>query len=102
MDISSFIGNVPLFKGLPREQLDHLARIAVVRTVARGEVIFVEGQEATGFYVTVRGRVKIFKLSPEGKEQILHIIGFQEPFGEVPVFQAETIPPMPRLLKRPV
>lgn len=92
MDTSSFIGNVPLFKGLSKEQLEHVARIAVLKTVRRGEVIFSEGQEAGGFYVTVRGRVKIFKVSPEGKEQVLHIIGFQEPFGEVPVFSGEHYP----------
>lgn len=92
MKIASFIANVPLFKGLPEEQIDRLAHIAELKTVKRGDIIFSEGQEATGFYVAVRGRVKIFKISPEGKEQILHIIGFQEPFGEVPVFSGTSFP----------
>lgn len=92
MEISSFLGNVPLFKDLPKNQLERLARTTVYRTAKRGEMIFSEGQEATGFYVTVRGRVKIFKVSPEGKEQILHIMGFQEPFGEVPVFSGSNFP----------
>jgi CRP/FNR family transcriptional regulator len=77
---------------LPKNQLERLARTTVYRTAKRGEMIFSEGQEATGFYVTVRGRVKIFKVSPEGKEQILHIMGFQEPFGEVPVFSGSNFP----------
>ncbi len=92
MDILSFIDHVPLFKGLPSEQLERLARIAAFRTIKRGEVLFVDGEEANGFYVTVRGRVKVYKLSPEGKEQVLHIVEFPEPFGEVPVFSGGRFP----------
>jgi CRP/FNR family transcriptional regulator len=92
MDIISFLDSVPLFKGLPPDQLGRLAGIAAYRTVKRGETVFSEGEEANGFYLTVRGRVKVFKLSPDGKEQILHIIGFQEPFGEVPVFSGGRFP----------
>lgn len=39
-----------------------------------------------------KGRVKIFKLSPEGKEQILHVFGHGEPFGEVAVFEGRNFP----------
>jgi CRP/FNR family transcriptional regulator, dissimilatory nitrate respiration regulator len=92
LDTSSFLAAVPLFDGLPDEQLRRLAGITLLKTVKRGEIIFTEGQEATGFYVAVRGRVKISKLAPEGKEQILHIMGFQEPFGEVPVFSGGKFP----------
>ena len=92
IDISSFIGNVPLFNGLPPEQLKVLASIGNSRNAARGERIFSEGEEANGFYLVVRGRVKVFKLSPDGKEQVLHIVGFPEPFGEVPVFAGGRFP----------
>jgi len=40
----------------------------------------------------VKGLVKIFKVSSEGKEQILHILGPGEPFGEVPVFSGQSFP----------
>ena len=88
----SFLDNVPLFDGLPRSQLERLAQIATYKTVKRGDLVFSEGAEADGFYVIVRGRIKIFKLSPEGKEQVLHIFGFSEPFGEVPVFSGGRFP----------
>lgn len=91
-NILSFIGNVPLFKGLPEMQLERLARVATTKTVKKGDIVFSEGAEADGFYIVVRGRVKIFKLSPEGKEQILHIVAFSEPFGEVPVFSGSRFP----------
>jgi len=92
MDILSFVANVPLFKGLPAEQLGRIAGIALPRAYRRGEVVFSDGEEANGFYVPMRGRVKIFKLSPDGKEQVLHLIGFQEPFGEAAVFAGGRFP----------
>jgi CRP/FNR family transcriptional regulator, dissimilatory nitrate respiration regulator len=91
-NILSFISNIPLFKGLPQAQLERLARIATSKPLNKGEAVFSEGAEADGFYVIVRGRVKIFKLSPDGKEQVLHIVGFSEPFGEVPVFSGGRFP----------
>jgi CRP/FNR family transcriptional regulator, dissimilatory nitrate respiration regulator len=91
-DIVSLVDNVPLFRGLPSEQLGELARIATSRSAKRGELIFSEGEEANGFYVVVRGRVKVYKLSPEGKEQALHIMEYPEPFGEVPVFAGGRFP----------
>ena len=42
--------------------------------------------------MVVAGRVKIYKLSADGREQILHIFGAGEPFGEVPVFEGRRFP----------
>ena len=92
MDIARALQEIPLFKGLPEEHIKRLADIAVIKVFKRGEIIFSEGEEATGFYIVLTGRVKIFKLSPEGKERVLHIIGFQEPFAEVPVFAGQKYP----------
>jgi len=92
MEIIKLIAEIPLFNGLPREQIEKLARIVIEKTLKRGQTIFSEGDEASGLYVTLSGRVKVFKLSPDGKEQILHIIGQGEPFGEVPMFAGEYFP----------
>lgn len=83
---------IPLFQGLPRKQYEDLAMIAVDQVIPRGKMIFSQGDEALGFYVVISGRVKIFKLSPEGKEQILHIFGTGEPIGEAAVFAGEKFP----------
>ncbi len=92
MDILSFLANVPLFKGLPEDQLGRIAGIALAREYRRGEIVFSEFDAANGFYVPMRGRIKIFKLSSEGKEHVLHIMGFQEPFGEAAVFSGGRFP----------
>jgi CRP/FNR family transcriptional regulator len=92
MEIIKQIAAIPLFNGLTGDQHRQLSSIVVERTYKRGQTIFSEGDAGDGFYVVSSGRVKIFKLSHEGKEQILHIFGAGEPFGEVPVFSGEHFP----------
>ena len=89
---SEQIAMIPLFRGLPERQIQDLASIIVEQPLKRGQFIFAEGDEGKGFYVVSEGRIKIFKLSSEGKEQILHIFGPGEPFGEVPVFAGQNFP----------
>lgn len=81
-----------LFGGLPPEHLDEIEKITVIKEYGRGETVFFEGDPGIGFYMVGRGRVKIFKTSLSGKEQILHIFGPGEPFGEVPVFHGHPFP----------
>jgi CRP-like cAMP-binding protein len=92
MEIAGRVAKIPLFEGLPAEQHTDLASIALKKSFQRGQTIFSEGEPGTGFYVVLSGRVKIYKISAEGKEQILHIFGAGEPFGEVPVFEGRRFP----------
>lgn len=92
MDTQKIIAGSPLFEGLPTKELGEIAAIAIGKSYQRGETIFFEGDIAVGFYMVAEGRVKIFKMSPGGKEHILHIFGAGEPFGEVPVFHGRPFP----------
>jgi CRP/FNR family transcriptional regulator, dissimilatory nitrate respiration regulator len=92
MKFLSQIGAIPLFSDLAEEQLQELAMIVIDQVFRRGQTIFLEGEEGSGFYVVITGKVKIYKLSADGKEQILHILGPGEPFAEVPVFAGQRFP----------
>jgi len=92
MEIAKQIAAIPMFEHMPPDECNDLASIALEKHYRRGSTIFSQGEDATGFYVVARGKVKIFKLSPDGKEQILHIFGPGEPFGEVPVFEGRRFP----------
>ncbi|MFZ2446663.1 MAG: Crp/Fnr family transcriptional regulator [Syntrophobacteraceae bacterium] len=92
MKISEKIGQSTLFDGLPAEHLEVLAQICLDQKVEKGRTLFSEGGRAKGFYQVVSGKIKIYKLSREGKEQILHIFGAGEIFGEVPVFAGGSYP----------
>lgn len=92
MDRVPLISGLPLFEGLTQPQHEALAEIAEVRPFRKGQTIFAEGGEANGFYVVLSGRVKVYKLSFDGKEQILHLFGAGEPFGEAAVFAGRHFP----------
>jgi CRP-like cAMP-binding protein len=92
MSIIQQNSSIPLFNGLSESQSAGLAGIASEKTFSRGQSIFSEGDDGHGFYVVASGRVKVFKLSPDGREQILHILGTGEIFGEVPVFAGSRFP----------
>ena len=88
----NLISAIPLFNGLPTEQLDAIRRLAVEKRFNKGQTLFSEGDRTTGFFVIVEGRVKIYKVSSEGKEQILHIFEAGQSFGEVTVFTGQQMP----------
>lgn len=90
--IFNIISSIPGFSGLSQKQLEALRQIVADKHFNKGEIIFSEGDEGNGFYVVADGKVKIFKSSIEGKEQILHIYGPGNPFGEVPVFSGKQFP----------
>ena len=90
--IQAFLANIQLWRGLPQEQVEAIAEIAIAQTYSKGQIIFEEGDEGRGFFVVKSGRVKVFKLSVEGKEQILHFFGTGEHFAEVPAFDGQCFP----------
>lgn len=92
MNKRQIIESSVLFEGLKEEQLNLIAEIAVEKKYTKGQTIFFEGDEGNGFYMVGAGKIKIYKMSPAGKEHILHIFGPYEPFGEVPVFNGQPFP----------
>jgi len=91
-NIRDLISHCPLFAGLPEDQLDSVRDIIIEKECGKGEIIFSEGDDGIGFYMVSKGLVKIYKVSFEGKEHILHIFGPGEVFGEVPVFTGKVYP----------
>lgn len=91
-ELNEFLSTIRLWQGLPAEQLDAIAKIAVSRTYGKNEMIFHEGDAGTGFFVVKSGRIKVFKVSAEGKEQILQFFGAGEHFAEVPAFDGDCFP----------
>ena len=82
----------PLFAGLREEELKRIRAIAIPKQVGKKEVLFSEGREAKGFYVILSGKIKLYKISPEGKEQILHVVSAPDAFAEAALFLEGTYP----------
>ncbi len=90
--IIQIISMIPIFENLPTRDLEKIRDIALDKFYAKGRMVFSEGDDGNGFYVVADGKVKIFKVSMDGKEQILHIYGPGAPFGEVAVFAGKKFP----------
>ena len=82
----------PLFASLPDDDLRRVAAIAVLRRYAKKEAIFREGDRADGFFVISSGKVKVFKLSGGGKEQVLHVLEPGQSFAEAAIFEGGDFP----------
>ena len=63
-----------------------LTRATVWRAYAAGAVVFLEGEASSGLYQVHTGWLKVLKLSVDGREQVLRLIGPGEVFNEIGVF----------------
>lgn len=91
-EILNFLASLELFKTLPDSQLRAVATIAKPLDYDRGELIFLEGDRCLGFFLVQWGRVKVYKMSRDGKEQILHWFEEGDRFAEVPAFDGGYYP----------
>jgi CRP/FNR family transcriptional regulator len=78
--------SIPYFSGLGPEELEAIQQVVFHKTAERGEVILLEGEPAQALFFVAAGAVKVFKTSPEGKEQTLNIVRPGESFNDVPLF----------------
>ncbi|TAN62403.1 Crp/Fnr family transcriptional regulator [bacterium] len=93
VDIASHLKKNILFGCLNSFQLSALSRIAAIKRYPKEALIFSEGDPALGFYIIAQGRVKIYKLSAQGKEYIMHIADRPgDTIAEVTVFSGEDYP----------
>lgn len=76
----------PLFLALDPEGAAALRASLTERAVAKGEIIFQEGEPGDRLYVILEGKVKLGRSSNDGRESLLAILGPGEMFGELSLF----------------
>lgn len=86
------LAQVPLFSGLPREQLAALLADASVRSYSRGAILFMQDEPATRFYAVFEGWVKLFRQAPDGQESVIAIFTRGESFAEAAMFEKNVFP----------
>lgn len=89
---AKILKSIPLFAALDETELNSLAACAGRRTYPPGELLFTEGEPCSGLFIVVSGRVRIFKISPSGREQVLSIDGPGGSIAELPVFDGGPYP----------
>ena len=71
MSVVEALRKTALFSALSEPELTALALRASVHACQGGEILFSEGDPCSGLYIVAKGRVRIFKISPAGREQVL-------------------------------
>lgn len=81
-----------MFAALSDEQLAQVHKHAIERIYRKGMVIFMEGDTGEGFHYIKSGKVKIVKISDDGREHIIHILGPGDIFAGVVLFNQQPYP----------
>lgn len=86
------LSRTPLLEELALNEIEALAQYAVEKRFAPGEMLFHEGDACAGLFVLGRGRVKVFKTSPSGREIMLAVESAPASVAEVPLFDGGGYP----------
>ncbi len=92
---TAFIGTLRqsrMFADLSSENLEAVADVCSLKSLEKGEMLFREGDKAEGFYVLQTGAISVFKLTPDGREQIICVFRPPESFAEVTLATVEAYP----------
>jgi CRP/FNR family transcriptional regulator, cyclic AMP receptor protein len=87
-DIGALLSSIPLFSGVPIDELRAAAATSRVRRYPRGQVVFTTGDPSDSLLVTITGRIKVVVRSADGGELMLAVVGPGELIGEIGVIDA--------------
>jgi CRP-like cAMP-binding protein len=86
---STFLKNVPVFRGFNDEHLGNLAKLVKVQSFAGEQIIFNQEDKGDALFIIQKGRIKVSLFSEAGKEIILSILREGDFFGEMALIDGE-------------
>lgn len=84
--------DIPLFSELSIEQLRKISSFSKLKRFMKNEIIFNENDFYVGFYILLKGAVKVYKISSKGKESVVHIVKPLTAFADIPLFEGGNYP----------
>lgn len=93
--IEAAMADHDFFGGVSSEDREALIDLGRVQEASSGTILFQHGDRYQGFYLVLEGTVHIYRLSPEGRMLVLHVLRPGESFAEVPLFEQQTNPTYP-------
>jgi CRP/FNR family transcriptional regulator len=91
MELVQILHRISLFANLPDDVLARVASVAIRHAYAPSEVIIFEGDPCQAAYFIEEGLVRVYRLSPGGREQVLARLGPSRAFNTVPHFQHDRV-----------
>ena len=88
----NLFSSIPYFQDLDPVVVRQIVQAAVQRDYDTGQFVLFEGEPSSGLFIVERGWVKAIKISPDGREQVLNIVGSGEAFNMISVFTGAVNP----------
>ncbi|MCP4386843.1 MAG: Crp/Fnr family transcriptional regulator [Gammaproteobacteria bacterium] len=85
-NILEALGACHMFSELTETQLDRVRRHSHIIDMVEGESLFFQGDDAVSFYLVLSGRIKLYRVSPDGKEKVVEIMESGATFAEALMF----------------
>jgi CRP/FNR family transcriptional regulator len=92
IDLASVLEKTALFTSLSPSEIHQLAARTLRKLFSNGELLFSEGEPCKGLHIIARGKIRIFKTSLSGREQVLAVNTEGESVAELPVFDGGAYP----------
>ncbi|MFH1729337.1 MAG: Crp/Fnr family transcriptional regulator [Pseudomonadota bacterium] len=92
MNISKFLSSNFFFSTLEDKELEKISSFSETKRVKNRKLLFQEGEKATAFFIVCTGKLKVFKVSSEGKEQTIHLQKQSDLIAEASIFDKEIYP----------
>ena len=92
MNKEDILRHIPLFENISQESRAALADISIPKTVKKKEPLFWEGDKGLTIYILVKGHIRLFKTTSEGKEVVIKVVKPGEMFAEVVLFEQSRYP----------
>jgi CRP/FNR family transcriptional regulator len=84
--VETVLAQAPLFAALDADAASTLEAVLTTRTLARGHIVFREGDSGDRLFIVIDGKVKISRAAADGRENLLALLGAGEMFGELSLF----------------
>lgn len=78
---------VPIFNHLEEEQMEEIMGVTKSTSYKKGEIIYHAGDTSDSLYIVSRGKIRIYRLSESGKEQLVRILNPGDFTGELALFR---------------
>lgn len=90
--IAAILRQTHFFANLSSEDMLSVIECCVTKKLAKGETLFCEGQVSEGFYVVQSGAINVYKITPDGREQIICVFNAPDTLAEVTMATTESYP----------
>ena len=92
MNVARILDQARFFEGISRQSKEALSKLCMPSECPKHTVLFREGQPGEAMYLLARGRVSLYKLSPDGHEVVIKVIKPGEVFAEAILFEKKFYP----------